>query len=102
MGLVGHTLLSVGEMRGRVNAQSHGELSQLWQGLYGLCIHRMMSCSWDRSACDEDRQVFLACFQGNADEASGRSSQYIYILSRGEESHDRDGSTKGPGGWVYS
>ncbi len=71
VGLVGHTLLSVGEMRGRVNAQSHGEVSHLWQGLHGLCSHHVMSCSWDRSVCDEDGQVFLACFQSDADEASG-------------------------------
>ncbi len=69
VGLVGHTLLSVGEMRGQVNAQSHGEVSPLWQGLRGLCSRRVMSCSWDRSACDEDGQVFLAFFQGDADEA---------------------------------
>ncbi len=81
VGLVGHPLLSVGEIRGWVSAQSHGEVSPVWQGLHGLCSHRVMSCSCDRSACDEDGQVFLACFQGDADEASGRSSHiYIYIL----------------------
>ncbi len=67
MGPVGHTLLSVEEIRGRVSARSHGEVSHMWQGLRCLCS-RVMSSSWDRSACDEDRQVFLACFQGDADE----------------------------------
>ncbi len=76
-GLVSHTLLSVGEMRGRVNAQSHGEVSHLWQGLRGLCSRRVMSCSWDPLACDEDGQVFLACFQGDVDEAPGCSSQNL-------------------------
>ncbi len=38
-----------------------GEL--MWQGLRGLCSCHVMSCSWDRSTCDEDGQVFLACFQ---------------------------------------
>ncbi len=79
VGLVGHTLLSVGEMRWRVNAQSHGEVSSLWQSLRGLCSRHMMSCSWDQSASDKDGQVFLACFQGDADEASGYSSHCIYI-----------------------
>ncbi len=79
VGLVGHPLLSVGEIRGRVSAQSHGEVSCVWQGLHGLCSRRVMSCSWDRSACDEDGQVFLACFQGEADKVSGRSSLYIYM-----------------------
>ncbi len=49
------------------------------QGLRGLCSRHVISCSCDRSACDEDGQVFLACLQGDADEASGCSSQYIYI-----------------------
>ncbi len=39
------------------------------QGLRGLCSRRVISCSCDRSACDEDGQVFLTCFQGDAGEA---------------------------------
>ncbi len=97
VGLVGHTLLSVGEMRRRVNAQFHGEMSGLRQGLRGLCSCHVMSCSWDRSACDEDGQVFLACFQGDADEASGCSSQYIYIyiVTRVPSTHQRRPGNEG-------
>ncbi len=56
------------EIRGRVSTQSHGEVSPMWQGMHGLCSRRVMSSSWDRSSCDEDGEVFLACFQGDADE----------------------------------
>ncbi len=38
-----------------------------------------MSCSWDRSAGNEEVQVFCRRFQGDADEIPGRSSQYIYV-----------------------
>ncbi len=46
-----------------VSAPSHGEVSPMWQGLRGLCSRHVMSSSWDRSFCNEDGQVFLACFQ---------------------------------------
>ncbi len=68
VGPVGHTLLSVREIRGRVSTQSHGEVSLMWQGMRGLCSRRVMSSSWDWSSCDQDGQVFLTCFQGDADE----------------------------------
>ncbi len=34
--------------------------------------------------------------------ALNRPTIFLYILSQGEESHDKDCSTKCPGGWIYS
>ncbi len=49
-------------------------------GPLGLCSPTIMSRRCDRSACDEFGQVFLACFQGDADETrDARHNIYIYI-----------------------
>ncbi len=47
---------------------------------HGLSGRGQTSLRCGRSRRDEEVQVFLLCLQGNADEDSGRSSQYIYIL----------------------
>lgn len=71
---IGHTLLSGTESREKVSSLLHGEMSLRRRGSRGLSSPRLINDSCGRSACDEHMQVLRVCFQGNADEDSGRSS----------------------------
>ncbi len=69
--------------RWRVSLVSHGEGSPCTLGPRGLCSSTIMSRRCDRSACDEFGQVFLACFQGDADETrDARHNIYRYIYTQ--------------------
>ncbi len=60
-----------------ISSQLHGEMSSLLRRSCGLSSRGLIKSSWDRSDCDEQVQVLRVCFQGNADENSGRSSHLL-------------------------
>ncbi len=60
-----------------ISSQLRGEMSHLRRRSRGLSSRGLIKSSCDRSDGDERVQVLRVCFQGNADENSGRSPQYI-------------------------
>ncbi len=71
-----HTALWNG-IRRSISSQLHGEMSSLLRRSRGLSSRGLIKSSCDRSDCDERVQVLCVCFQGNADENSGRSSHLL-------------------------
>ncbi len=62
-----------------VSGKSSGDISHQCVWLCGFCSCSLMRFSCGRPARKDCVQVFLLCFQGDADECSGHASQYIYI-----------------------